>query len=430
VIVDLQYEAALLVSSGPDPAGSTRSRVGHKYRDCRGRIRAWVNSPLVVGLNMPRKVTAEELYTAGARKYAVFECALDNIVVLRPFYDENGAHSDFTVEYANRHAVAANGKSVEALVGRLFKPELPGSESSGLFAQFLQVSKTGNQFQVRDFEFNEVVEGIRSTGWFDVQATLFGDRVVVAYRNVTAQRDRDREWSDYQFQSAVISRAFLPADLPNSQGLMVAAVYLPSDDSQLGGDWYDAFTVHGKVVLVIGDVAGHGLHSAAVMGQLRNATRAYAAEDTAPDAIMSRLNRMICKLQPGEIASMIVAVWEPESGLLRRCSAGHPLVLRCRKGETEYLTTHPGLVLGVDPEFSYKQTLKVLRPDTTLLFYTDGLIESRTLSLDDGMDELRDTVVAIGEVQPQALCDILLARRLKAGYGGNDDICILAAQLG
>jgi serine phosphatase RsbU (regulator of sigma subunit) len=157
--------------------------------------------------------------------------------------------------------------------------------------------------------------------------------------------------------------------------------------------------------------------------------RAYADEDPTPERILTRLNRMLCRLEPDEIATAIVAVWNAASGTIVRSSAGHPPVLRCRVGETGFLTAPGGrLALGVDPNWVYPAEPKLLRPGTTLLFYTDGLVEMRGRSIDDGMDELRQFVETLPDYAPQALCDRVLEWRLGAARR-EDDMCLLAARL-
>ena len=251
----------------------------------------------------------------------------------------------------------------------------------------------------------------------------------MAYRDVTTQRERDRQWADERAEAVAIQRAFIPDELPDFPGLKVGAAYVPASGSQLGGDWFDCFLVDHAVVMIVGDVAGHGIHSAAVMGQLRNAARAYAHETPVADQIVSRVNRMLCRLQPNELASMIVAVWDPLTGMLNRCAAGHPPLLRCREGETEFLVSSPGLLLGTDADYRYSSTEKVLRSGTTIVFYSDGLIESRRQGLTEGMAALRDKADSMRELDPQGICDELMGWRL-ADRSLDDDMCVLAARLG
>jgi hypothetical protein len=248
-------------------------------------------------------------------------------------------------------------------------------------------------------------------------------------RALLYQRDREQSSLQERADAQLLQNAFLPRTLPQTDTLDVAAVYLPASDAAMGGDWYDVFPVDGGTCLVIGDVAGHGLEAAAAMGQLRNTVRAYAAEDPSPARILSRVNRMMCRLQPGIHASAIVAVWDEHRGTLLRSNAGHPPILRCRTGEFAYLTPPTGgRLLGVSPDWEYQEAYKVLRPGTTLLLYTDGLIEQRGRDIDDCMGALRAFVEGLDDRSPQATCDHVLRWRLRAEHL-EDDVCVLAARL-
>ena len=234
-----------------------------------------------------------------------------------------------------------------------------------------------------------------------------------------------RERADAQLLQA----AFLPGALPHNDTLDVAAIYLPAAHAALGGDWYDVFPVDGGICLVIGDVVGHGLTSAAVMGQLRNTIRAYAIEDASPARVLTRVNRMMCRLEEGQFASAIVAVWDEEAGTLLRANAGHPPMLRCRPDEFGYLFPPRGdLLLGVSPDWTYQEELKKLRPGTTLLFYTDGLIEWREDPCDRGMDELVAVTQQFDDLSPERVCrEVINWRHLRARV--EDDVCVLAVRL-
>jgi serine phosphatase RsbU (regulator of sigma subunit) len=248
-------------------------------------------------------------------------------------------------------------------------------------------------------------------------------------RALLTLREHERASTRERADALLLQDAFLPRSLPTTDTLDVAAVYLPASDAAMGGDWYDVFPVAGGTCLVIGDVAGHGVQSAAVMGQLRNSVRAYAIEDPSPASVLTRLNRMMCHLEPGEYATAIVAVWDEKQGTLLRSNAGHPPVLRCRPGEFEFLTPPPdGRLLGVSPEWVYQERTKVLRPGTTMLFYTDGLVERRGEELRHGMGALLDFVEGLDEQSPQAICDQVLDWRRTQGRI-EDDVCLLAARL-
>ena len=240
--------------------------------------------------------------------------------------------------------------------------------------------------------------------------------------------ERERALSRERNDAQLFQDACLPRTLPQDISLEVAATYLPASDAAMGGDWYDVFPVEDGMCLVIGDVTGHGLQSAATMAQLRNTVRAYAIEDPSPAHVLTRLNNMMCQLEPGKHATGIVAVWDERNGTILRSNAGHPPILRCRVGEFGFLTPPPGgILLGVDPDRVYQEESKLLRPGTTLLFYTDGLIEVRGRNL-DGMAELLALVESCDDLAPQALCDRVLDWRRHVGRI-DDDVCIMATRL-
>jgi serine phosphatase RsbU (regulator of sigma subunit) len=248
-------------------------------------------------------------------------------------------------------------------------------------------------------------------------------------RAILSQREQELATRRERLDAQLLQDAFLPRQLPKTDTLDMAAVYLPASDAAMGGDWYDVFPVEGGTCIVIGDVAGHGLQSAAVMGQLRNTVRAYAIEDPSPARVLARLNRMMCSLQPGDHASAIIAVWDESQGILLRSNAGHPPILRCRAGEFGYLPPPPGgRILGVSPDWVYHEEYKVLRPGTTLLFYTDGLVERRGEDLIEGMNALLAQVSEYDDLAPQAVCDQVLRWRRHAARL-EDDVCVLAVRL-
>ena len=249
------------------------------------------------------------------------------------------------------------------------------------------------------------------------------ERAVLYQRSIEAGKARELE------DAQLLQDVFLPRQLPRVEQLETAAVYLPAADAPMGGDWYDVFDIDGGTCFVIGDVVGHDLRAAAIMAQLRNAVRAYAVEHSSPGRVVTELNRMLCRLEPSETASAIVVTWDPERAVVVRADAGHPPILRCGAGGTEYLDAGSGgPILGADAAWVYADEVEQLHPGSTLLFYTDGLIEQRDEDLTEGMAALRDVVARLDDLSPQALCDAVLRWRL--GYGRReDDICLLAVRL-
>ncbi|MGH8989001.1 MAG: PP2C family protein-serine/threonine phosphatase [Acidimicrobiales bacterium] len=284
----------------------------------------------------------------------------------------------------------------------------------------------------------EPIGGI-GLGWHDPQRfddadtdrlSLFAEAVCRATGRVLRyERGRDHLSAVDQAQVKFLQDAFLPRELPLTPGLEVAATYVPARGAPMGGDWYDVFAVDDYTCLVVGDVAGHGVKEAAVMAQLRNAIRAFAVEGTTPARILSRVNRTLCTLDPEATASAVVALWDPSSGYLVRANAGHPPVLRCRQGEFEFLAQPSRhVLLGAIPTASYRNIPKLLRPGTTLLFFTDGLVERRDASLDETMGDLLAFVNTLDDLAPKAVCDAVIDWRDQVTVE-EDDVCVMAVRI-
>ena len=207
--------------------------------------------------------------------------------------------------------------------------------------------------------------------------------------------------------------------LPEPDHLHVVARYVPAaKEAQVGGDWYDAFLQpDGATVLVVGDVTGHDIAAAAMMGQLRNLVRGTAYDrHEPPAAVLSRVDRALRGLQVDTLATVVLARIEQtdadrQQGLrrLRWSNAGHPppAVLRA-DGTVELLDRPSDLLLGFDPDFPRTDHEVVLHPDDTVVLYTDGLVERRDSPLDHGLARLRQALAALGTGPLDRLCDELL----------------------
>jgi serine phosphatase RsbU (regulator of sigma subunit) len=219
-----------------------------------------------------------------------------------------------------------------------------------------------------------------------------------------------------------------PVELP---GIKVAVRYLPAgQESLVGGDWYHAAALRdGSVLLAVGDVAGHGTLAATTMAQLRYSLRALAVTTTDPAELLGHLNRITCDLdeeRPETAATAIVARYEPALRRLTWAQAGHPPPLLSRGGRTQPLPRPSGPMLGVVEDASYECAELRLAIGDLLLLYTDGLVEYRCRSLDEGLDTVIRTVdeaVAAAPLQPLAE----LVSRLRQA-NPDDDTCILAVR--
>ncbi|MGH3462877.1 MAG: SpoIIE family protein phosphatase [Kribbellaceae bacterium] len=226
-----------------------------------------------------------------------------------------------------------------------------------------------------------------------------------------------------------LQRSLLPDRIPHIPGVAVAARYVPATaDMRVGGDWYDVIQLRGGLIgLAIGDVAGHGLQAAAAMGQLRMAVRAYAVQDPSPVAVMNGLHGLVSGLPMVEMVTLLYLVYDPETGTVRFTNAGHPPALVIGNGDTRYLDGGLAPPLGVVAHWDYAEATQDLRPGATLLLYTDGLVERRTLSIQEGLDQLVSQASGNESADVDALCDHLLSA-LPGNGKVVDDIALVALQ--
>jgi serine phosphatase RsbU (regulator of sigma subunit)/anti-sigma regulatory factor (Ser/Thr protein kinase) len=224
-----------------------------------------------------------------------------------------------------------------------------------------------------------------------------------------------------------LQRALLPDGLPEIPGVRLASRYLPGGPgTDVGGDWYDVVSYpDGRVGLVMGDVVGRGIGAAALMGQLRNGLRIYALDHDEPAEILDRMNVLLHQLEPGQMSTAVVLVFDPANDRLCFAAAGHPppIVLGPDGGAT-LLESTPSVPLGVLPYGRYHAYEGTLVPGATLLLYTDGLIERRGMSLSSGLDHLR-AAVSGAPGDPDALCEHVLRLLLPQG-SPDDDVALLA----
>ncbi len=197
------------------------------------------------------------------------------------------------------------------------------------------------------------------------------------------QLDQDRQLV------LTLQQSTLPENLPTLDGWELQAVYRPAA-GRVGGDWYDVVVLPGgDTVISIGDVAGHGLGAAVMTGQVRNAVRAYAVEDSAPATIITRVAALLNRLGTPLLATLFVLRVDPSTGDFAWCSAGHPTpVLSTPSGDTDLLRGTVGPPLGLR-RASYRQNDGSLPPGGQLLLYTDGLVENAPSSIDIGLERLR-----------------------------------------
>jgi PAS domain S-box-containing protein len=225
-----------------------------------------------------------------------------------------------------------------------------------------------------------------------------------------------------------LQRSLLPERLPTIEGLEVVPQYLPAGrGAAVGGDWYDALErADGRVVLVVGDVVGHGLRAAAIMGQLRNAFRAYGLAEASPAEVMARVNRLVISGGEEAMATVLYLVLDRETGDVSFSSAGHPPPLVLSSDGARFLEGGRSVPVGAAEPGIFRETSTVLPPGATLLLYTDGLVERRDAPLDERLNELAVAAVD-GEQDLKSLSRSVL-RRMLGNEDPIDDVALLVVR--
>ncbi|MER8157503.1 SpoIIE family protein phosphatase [Streptomyces sp. NPDC094472] len=254
--------------------------------------------------------------------------------------------------------------------------------------------------------------------------------------------DNARRFTRERTTSLTLQHSLLPQRIPRRSAVETAYRYLPAvPQPGVGGDWFDVIPLSGaRVALVVGDVVGHGIHASATMGRLRTAVQTLADVDLAPDELLTQLDDLVIRLaadseadtsaaEPGDVgATCLYAVYDPVNGSCCLASAGHlapALISADGYGEVTFVDLHAGPPLGLGG-LPFEAANITLPEGSVLALYTDGLIESRERSMDDGLDELQSCL------KPQAesldtLCDQVVEAMLPVRP--TDDVALLLARV-
>lgn len=245
--------------------------------------------------------------------------------------------------------------------------------------------------------------------------------------------DNARLYERQQRVAETMQRYLLPP-LPRTTSLQMAVRYRPAPHaSHVGGDWYDAFELpDGTLALVVGDVVGHDLQAAAHMAQLRNMLRALAWDRDEPSSgIVERLDQALGPISEASMATVVFARLEgpgAEGWLLRWTNAGHPPpLLVLGDGRTRFLEEGHGLLLGADTGLPRTDATAELPVASTVVFYTDGLIESPRHSVDAGMARLRRHAAALARHGVDDFCDRLIER--VRPDDNDDDVAVIVLRI-
>jgi PAS domain S-box-containing protein len=287
-----------------------------------------------------------------------------------------------------------------------------------------------------------------STWWNEVTITPVFDQVgelthFVGVQSDVGERVRATEemarvTAAEQDAALALQRSLLPV-LPQVEGLELAARYVPgSDRAEVGGDWYDVLPLpDGSTGIAVGDVMGHDIQAAAAMGQLRSVLRSYAWEGHGPGEVLDRLNQLVCGLGMARIATCVYARIErvePDGRVdLRWANAGHPPpMLKTPDGYVHLLDAGASALIGVTignaALLERASAQRELPVGSTLLIYSDGLIESRHRDIDAGIAALRDSfATADRSLSAEDLVDQLL--RASGSSDRSDDQCLLVVRI-
>jgi serine phosphatase RsbU (regulator of sigma subunit)/anti-sigma regulatory factor (Ser/Thr protein kinase) len=225
-------------------------------------------------------------------------------------------------------------------------------------------------------------------------------------------------------------RSLLPSRLPEIPGVDLAARYVPATaDQQIGGDWYDVLQLPGgRLALAVGDISGRGIQAAAAMGQLRMALRAYALHDPFPVEVLRGVHQLVAELPVPGMATLVYALFDPDTRELWFANAGHPPALVVADGQGHFLLDGLAPPVGVAADDHYAQVRTHLAPGSTLLLYTNGLVARRGVSLQVGLDRLSLVAGSCADAELETLCDEVLAEVAPAD-GNEDDIALVAMRL-
>jgi hypothetical protein len=261
----------------------------------------------------------------------------------------------------------------------------------------------------------------------DVSAHYHTQVALAATRDQLADSEQ-RAAEEHQL-ALRLQRAIMPPDQAplDVAGVDVAVRYRPAEAGHLvGGDWYDAMLLPDKdLLLVVGDITGHGIDAVTGMVAARNALRGLAATGAGPAELLRHLNYAACHLTEGIAGTVICGRYSPRTRVLRWARAGHLPPVLVRDGAAETLPLPEGVLLGLDPEAGYEEARLQLRVGDTLLLFTDGLIERRSGSISDALREFTVTAAPAGPDAGTHANRILRSALSDTG----DDACLVAVRI-
>jgi hypothetical protein len=324
-------------------------------------------------------------------------------------------------------------------VVKRFRQRLPGQRDA-LTTTFRMVNPDDRSIrQIRVFaepvtDASGVVVALRGA-FQDISAHYHTQVALAATRDQLA--DTEQRVVEEHRLALRLQQAIMPPDEQpvEAAGIDVAVRYRPVGQGHLvGGDWYDALLLPDqRVLLVVGDVAGHGIDAVTGMVAARNSLRALAITGSGPGELLRMLNGVMCDLTSGVVGTVVCGLYDPETSVLRWARAGHLPPVLVRGATACQLPLPGGVLLGMDPDASYEEAIQPLAPGDTLLLFTDGLIEQRGESIVDVLADFVETVAPSpggsgGGPGPSAAAqaDRILAAAVS---DTDDDACLVAVRI-
>ncbi len=390
-----------------------------------------------LGAAVERERAEDEIRAEHARLEAALRQASEGEARFREMADAAPvfiwtADTDGMVDFINRGWLDYTGRTMEEELGNSWEVGVHPDDQEGVRTSWWRALRRRvpweREYRLRrhDGEYRWIVD--RGVPRFDGPQLLgyVGTATDIHERKQMEQKLSEAYERDHQV-AETLQRSLLPERLPRIDGVELEARYLPASRSAaIGGDWYDAIELDdGRVAVVVGDVVGHGLRAAVVMGQMRTAFRAYAMLEDSPAETLGRLNRLLMKESGELMATALFLLLDRDTGELCYSSAGHPPALVVRRGgEPRYLEGGRSVPLGTSEGSTFRQEADIVEAGSTLLLYTDGLVERRDTPLEDRLAQL-STVAAIADGELGDVCDQILGGVL-GGNRPSDDVALLA----
>ncbi|MFD4599530.1 PP2C family protein-serine/threonine phosphatase [Streptomyces sp. NPDC058464] len=255
------------------------------------------------------------------------------------------------------------------------------------------------------------------------------DELLARLRSLTAQARERAEYQRSQVELAIaLQRGMLPRDLPDTPRFHLAVRYAPACYGlNVGGDWYDAFTLpDGHIGLSIGDVQGHNIEAAAFMGQVRAALRALASVTGDPGELLARTNDLLVSLGSDLFATCTFMRLDPETGVLESARAGHvPFVWATADGKSGLGEDEGGPPMGIEPGADYPVARYRLTTGGMVVLLTDGVVEGPSMPIEEGLDQVVRLagVAAVAGLEAQSLAAAVIKGAERVGH--EDDAAVL-----